>query len=466
MMRSLYSGVSGLNNHQTRMDVIGNNISNVNTTGFKRGRAQFQDILSQTLAEAARPTETRGGINPKQVGLGMTVAAIDTIHTQGALQTTGVNTDLAIMGEGFFINRNGENTLYTRNGGFSLDRDGFLVNPANGFRVQGFRTVENPDGTVSIDTQSSLEDIEIPVGKKEAARATTLIRYKSNLNSLTQPITTPNPTERDIIEGTWRTSIDVYDSRGNKQELQINFTKAVDAGGNEVPNQWIATVDVVDVQGRPVEGIIAQIDPGTPQVDNRFLVTFNTAGAIESVQDDVGVGAPLIGPGANLLVNLTYNIAGSEPMNISLDLGTSGQYNGITQFASPSSTRAYFQDGIKMGYLQGFHIDDTGVITGAFTNGIKLPLGQVALAVFTNPGGLIKEGESYYAETNNSGLPDITDPGSRAAGSLKAGTLEMSNVELSEEFTDMIVTQRGFQANSRVITTSDTMLEELLRLKR
>ena len=465
MMRSLYSGVSGLNNHQTKMDVIGNNISNVNTTGFKKGRVNFQDILSQTLSGAARPTENKGGVNPKQVGLGMNIASIDTIHTQGSLQTTGVNTDLAITGEGFFIQRDGDKILYTRNGALGLDRDGFLVNPANGMKIQGFRTVENIDGTTSIDTQTSLVDVIIPVGQKESAKATTIVRYKSNLNSLT-PTIPPNPQEKEILNGTWRTSIDVYDSRGNKQELQINFSKLVNEEDVEVPNQWRAEVNVIDVQGRPVTDILSQVDTNNPLVDNTFIVAFDEAGSILSIQDDVEQGELITGEGRNIFLNLSYNIIGSEPMNLQLDLGNAGEYNGITQFASPSSTNAFFQDGIKMGYLQGFKIDDTGVITGAYSNGTKKPLGQVALAAFTNPGGLSKVGESYYTQTNNSGLADVGAPGSKSAGLIKSGVLEMSNVELSNEFTEMITTQRGFQANSRTITTSDTLLEEILRLKR
>ena len=337
MMRSLYSGVSGLNNHQTKMDVIGNNVSNVNTTGFKRGRVNFHDILSQTLSGAARPTEERGGVNPKQVGLGMAIASIDTIHTQGSLQTTGVNTDMAITGEGFFIQRDGDKIFYTRNGAYGLDRDGFLVNPANGMRVQGFRAIENADGTVSIDTQASLVDIEIPVGQKDSAQATTVVKYKSNLNALT-PLVPPDAGEKEILEGTWRTSIDIYDSKGNKQELQLNFTKYIDANGEEVPNQWRAAVNIIDVQGRPVTDIISQVDAANPLANNEFIVTFNTAGAILSLQDEVGQGELVTGEDRSLTLNLSYNVVGSDPMNLNIELGTSGQYDGITQFASDSST--------------------------------------------------------------------------------------------------------------------------------
>ena len=166
MMRSLYSGVSGLQNHQTRMDVIGNNISNVNTNGFKRGRVTFQDMISQQMSGAAKPTEELGGVNPKEVGLGMTVAAIDNIFTQGNLQSTGVTTDLAIKGNGFFILKDGQESFYTRNGAFSLDSNGTLVNPANGMRVQGWMA-EEVNGQMIVKTAATPEDITIPVGSKD-----------------------------------------------------------------------------------------------------------------------------------------------------------------------------------------------------------------------------------------------------------------------------------------------------------
>mgnify|MGYP003523903999 FL=1 len=171
MMRSLYSGVSGLQNHQTRMDVIGNNISNVNTVGFKRGRVNFQDMISQQLQGAAKPSEELGGVNPKEVGLGMTVAAIDNIFNQGNLQSTGVSTDLAIQGNGFFIMKSGDETFYTRNGAFSLDSNGTLVNPANGMRVQGWMA-QDVNGEQVLTTAATPGDLVIPVGSKDPAKET------------------------------------------------------------------------------------------------------------------------------------------------------------------------------------------------------------------------------------------------------------------------------------------------------
>ena len=190
MMRSLYSGVSGLQNHQTRMDVIGNNISNVNTIGFKRGRVNFQDMISQQMQGAAKPTDELGGVNPKEVGLGMTVAAIDNIFNQGNLQSTGVSTDIAIQGNGFFILKSGEESFYTRAGAFSLDTDGTLVNPANGMRVQGWMA-EEVNGQMLVSTAATPTDLTIPVGAKDPAKATENVLYACNLNKTTPEILAP-----------------------------------------------------------------------------------------------------------------------------------------------------------------------------------------------------------------------------------------------------------------------------------
>src|SRR6056297_1351590 len=174
MMRSLYSGVSGLQNHQIRMDVIGNNISNVNTTGFKKGRVNFHDMISQNLQGASRPNERVGGVNPRQVGLGMQISSIDTIFNQGSLQTTGVKTDVAIQGEGFFVMREGDVDLYSRAGAFGLDEDGTLVNPANGMRVQGW-TAQTEGADTFINTSATPGDLVIPIGQKDEARETTFV---------------------------------------------------------------------------------------------------------------------------------------------------------------------------------------------------------------------------------------------------------------------------------------------------
>ncbi len=462
MMRSLYAGVSGLQNHQIRMDVLGNNISNVNTTGFKKGRVTFQDMLSQTLSGAAKPTDEVGGVNPKQVGLGMMVASIDTIMTQGSLQTTGKNTDLAIQGEGFFIEKAGEKTYFTRAGNFGLDKDGRLVNPANGMRVQGWMA-RRVGGTATINTSGDIEDLVIPIGDKDPAFATTEVYFASNLDKRI-PVIPPGAGPEDIQKGTWTTTHDIYDSFGKVHKLQVNFTKVPG-----IANRWRVEV-IVDPNAETPTNTTVEVGAAN-NTDNIFFIDFDNLGALAAVSDAQG---DTINTGA-LQVPVSFDVpeatvpagAAAVRQTFNLNLGTVGSYrNSITQFADKSSTKITGQNGYTMGYLESFKIDQSGVITGVYTNGTKRVLGQIALATFTNPGGLEKEGENTYVVSNNSGDPNIGAPGIAGKGKVIAGALEMSNVDLAEQFTDMIVTQRGFQANSRVITTSDQMLQELLTLKR
>lgn len=463
MMRSLYSGVSGLQNHQTRMDVIGNNVSNVNTTGFKRGRVNFQDMISQQLSGAARPTEELGGVNPKEVGLGMTIATIEQVFTQGNLQSTGVSTDVAIQGNGFFIMKNGEESFYTRNGAFGLDRDGTLVNPANGMRVQGWMAREL-NGEMVVSTAATPTDLVIPVGSKDPAKATTNVNFACNLNKNTPEIL-EGASASDIAKGTWSTEQKIYDSFGNEHLLNVSFRRVV---GN--PNQWEATVNI-----DPDNAEFTQTRVGlgtTDGVQNTFIVNFDNFGRLASVTDTSG---NVTNPEGEIVLQTSFTVPGAnldengnpyrQTMNISL--GTIGDMkNTITQSASKSTTKAYSQDGYTLGYLDNFKIDSTGTITGVYSNGTNRVIGQLGLATFANDRGLEKAGDNTYVESNNSGMASIGESGVAGKGSLLAGALEMSNVDLSEQMTDMIVTQRGFQSNAKTIQTADTLLETVLSLKR
>ena len=467
MMRSLYSGVAGLQNHQIRMDVIGNNIANVNTIGFKKGRVNFQDIISQTMAGAARPTEEVGGVNPRQVGLGMNVATIDTLFVQGAFQTTGVNSDIAIEGNGFFVLKNGENLMYTRAGAFGLDEDGTLVNPANGMRVQGWMA-EEIDGEIVLQTARDVEDLIIPVGSKDLPKATSLVELRCNLDKRLEVIT-PDMSDAAAANNTWTLNKTIYDGMGIQHELRMNFTKVA---GEE--NQWQAEVlvdpsseDFTQADVNPVLGLDEEGD----YAGNTFIIEFDNNGAISRVIDETGAEFNE----DELTINLDFNVmeareeVAGEPVtqNVTIKLGTVGSSDdSMTQSADESSSKAFRQDGYGMGYLETYRIDDSGQITGVYSNGAHRVIGQIAMASFTNPGGLEKAGESTYIETNNSGDADIGTSRVAGKGKMIAGALEMSNVDLAEQFTDMIVTQRGFQANSRSITTSDQMLQELLTLKR
>jgi flagellar hook protein FlgE len=468
MMRSLYAGVSGLQNHQVRMDVIGNNISNVNTTGFKKGRVNFHDMLSQTLQGASRPNERVGGVNPRQIGLGMQIAAIDTLFTQGSLQTTGVNTDLAIQGEGFFILREGDVNLYTRAGAFTLDESGTLVNPANGMRVQGW-TAETAGGVTFINTSATPGDLVIPVHQKDDAHATTAVFVASNLNKNT-PVITPGASAEEIAQGTHTVTKEIYDSFGVEHQLRIDYTR-IDGS----PNQWLATVSINANTESPIQPTVEV--GGIAAGDNTYVVEFDNDGHLAQVYNNAGgldadgnmtIDVTFLVPDATIPVDPVTGLAQAAPtQTLTIDIGQIGSSDeSTTQSASESTNKAIRQDGYPMGYLETFRIDQNGVITGIYTNGTNRAIGQLALASFVNPGGLEKVGETNFSVSINSGDPLIDPPGAAGTGSIIAGTLEMSNVDLAEQFTDMIVTQRGFQANSRTIQTSDQMLQEVLTLKR
>lgn len=463
MMRSLYSGVSGLQNHQTRMDVIGNNISNVNTTGFKRGRVNFQDMISQQMAGAAKPTEELGGVNPKDVGLGMTIATIEQVFTQGNLQSTGVSTDVAIQGNGFFIVKNGEESYYTRNGVFGLDRDGTLVNPANGMRVQGWMARE-VNGEHIIQNAATPTDLVIPVGSKDPAKATQNVLYACNLDKNTPEIL-EGASASDIEKGTWKNEQKIYDSFGNQHLLSVSYRRVV---GN--PNAWEATVNVDEGNADFTQ---TRVGLGTTDgVQNTFIVEFDNMGMLSRVTDSAGNVSNTEG---EIVLQTSFTVPEAETdengnpyrQTFNLNLGTIGSMtNTITQSASKSSNRAYSQDGYTLGYLNNFKIDSSGTITGVYSNGTNRVIGQIALATFANDRGLEKAGDNTYVETNNSGEARIGESGVAGKGSLLAGALEMSNVDLSEQMTDMIVTQRGFQSNAKTIQTADTLLETVLGLKR
>jgi len=444
------------------MDVIGNNISNVNTIGFKKGRVNFQDMISQSMGGAAKPTDELGGVNPKQVGLGMAIASIDTIHTQGSLQTTGKMDDLAVQGNGFFIMRSGAKQFYTRAGAFGLDQDGTLVNPANGLKVQGW-TSETIDGQSFINNASDPGDLFIPIGGKDPAAATTEVEFACNLDKRLPEIA-DGAGAAETREGTWSIDKDLYDTFGNVHKMNISFTKVTG-----VANQWQATVAV---DGDAELDTNTNIEIGAENnAGNTFLLNFDNLGSLSSIEDAQG---DTIAEGS-MLIPVSFDIADTTPdaagnlirQTFNLNLGDVGSYtNSVTQFAETSSTKAFKQDGYGMGYLDAYKIDQNGIITGVYSNGTNRELGQVALASFVNPGGLEKAGDSTFVVTNNSGDPNIGPSGIAGKGKFIAGALEMSNVDLAEQFTDMIVTQRGFQANSKTITTSDQMLQELLQLKR
>ncbi len=705
MVRSLYSGISGLRNHQVSMDVTGNNIANVNTIGYKAGRVTFEESMYQLLQGATRPAGNSGGTNPLQVGLGMAIGSIDTILTQGNLQTTGQITDLALEGKAYFAFSSGEGTYYSRNGGLQLDGSGRLVSPTNGFTLQGMMAA--PDGTFPPGTK--IGDLRIPYGEKAPAQETSMVSYSCNLDSDSEGQGTVTHTNRFLSRALDTSTLtSLFDSNGNDLGVEVGDTLLVSVAGtdegrivvtegmtlNELAaemqnylhneagidfvavnvtasgeivvdtslstdvnglqihssrpgsNSYISNAlsfppsiaagssytidgllvpavgtdlisDVFDANGEPlgleagdvvsingsvggntIESTSAIYDnpditdtssvrtvgdlinliqqayslPATDgtnynnptvsinaadteddripdgaivvrgQREEAFSLTglsilsnnsnnntpsparFNANMTFTEIQSarDTGVhgtsivvydesgdahtvtttfthsgtpnewlweittegGEQILGgnrgritfgqDGSPASMNFDDNSTGFrfDPMNgsnivsIDLDVGTPGSFGGITQFRSPSTTVARYQDGYPMGKLQEVSIDETGEIVGIYSNGVSKTIARIFVAEFNNPAGLFKVGDSMMAVSNNSGDPVLLRPGVGSSTKIKPGALEMSNVELATEFTNMISTQRGFQANARVITTSDSMLQELVQLIR
>lgn len=411
MMRSLFAGVSGLRNHQIRMDVIANNIANVNTTAYKMARVTFQDLFYQTLRGASAPQGDIGGTDPIQVGLGMIIGGINTIHTPGNFQYTGNPTDFAIQGDGFFIVTDGTKNYYTRDGAFSVGLDGSLVNPSTGYKVLGWKA----NNLGIIDNSMPIEPIVIPMGQQMMARATSNVKVIGNLDA------------QSTLGATFSTPTVVYDSLGVSHTLIFTFEKTN-------TNEWsvTASIDGADVTGWS----------STIVFDNNGAYN-----ASSSTINPLNISASLFNPGA-------------------ADLNIAPDFSNITQLGGSTSISVSYQDGYPMGSLIDFTVSTNGVITGIYSNGLNQVLGQIALATFGNPGGLTRIGSNLFEVSVNSGEPLIGAPNTGSRGSLYIGALEMSNVDLASEFTNMIITQRGFQANSRVITTSDEMLQELVNLKR
>ncbi|MGE5613914.1 MAG: flagellar hook protein FlgE [Bacillota bacterium] len=433
MMRSMFSGVSGLRAHQTRMDVIGNNVANVNTVAFKSGRVTFQEIFSQTLRGASSPDALtgRGGTNPMQIGLGLGVGAVDTITTRGSTQRTDNPTDMMIEGEGFFICRGGINDAFkfTRAGNFTIDRQGNLVT-GSGMNVYGWQKLKS-DGSGEFDTESPIEPINLYFDAYRnkriiPAKATTRAEMAGNLDASTAIAASP-PNPDDIFT----VPMTVYDSLGNNYKVNLEFYKT---GAAATGSTWGW-----------------RIQNGTG-----YTVTLPATTTLNFSPDGILTTNP---PTAT--VTITPNAAsGTDSFDVVFD------FSKLTTFAADNSVKPKSVDGYSSGNLVTFSVGSDGVLTGIYDNGQQQPLGLLAISSFENPAGLQKVGDNMYIPTTNSGDYKASKPGSNGTGTLNPGTLEMSNVDLSKEFTEMIITQRGFQANSRIITTSDEMLQELVNLKR
>lgn len=484
MMRSLYSGVSGLKNHQTRMDVVGNNISNVNTTGFKSSRVTFSDTLSQTLSGASAPAGNLGGTNPKQIGLGSSLSAIDTLFTDGSVQSTGVNTDLCLSGNGLFMVNNGSLTYYTRNGNFKFDEKGYYVN-SDGLKVQGWMATKAGE---AISTNGATSDICIPAGKTMAATATSTATFTKNLNAAEPMIKTMTLTYADgsteEIPDTDKTLYEVGGQKGGKDISAITLKMTDDTtttetagafkNGQSKPKTTLATI--YDSLGNAHSVTVYMTKTADDATGSKWMMSVDPAGEVgkegtQTIKDSSGEDVVIKMTSAELVfdVNGGYK-TGSGTTTLTLTNGANApqsvimDFTGLTQYAG-SSTAFASTDGNEAGTLKSVSIDSSGVITGTYTNGLNVQEAQIAIAQFNNASGLTKTGNSLYTESNNSGTPNIgtiTDLGC----SVTPSALEMSNVDMASELTDMIVTQRGYQSNSKIITVSDELLETLINMKR
>ncbi|MGF1595948.1 MAG: flagellar hook protein FlgE [Acidimicrobiales bacterium] len=412
MIRSMYAAVSGLRSHQMMMDIIGNNIANVNTHGFKKGRATFEDVLSQVITGAAAPTPDLGGRNPAQIGLGVTVAGIAQNLGQGALQVTNRDLDLAIQGDGFFVLNLGGEEMFTRAGAFFLDADGRMVSN-EGALVMGWAA--DTDGNINTSTVPT--SIRIPTGDQHPPVTTTEAKFGGNLPS-------DDPVGSQLFSG-----LEIFDEQGVPTKLDLTFEKTN-------TNEWTMSA--------------SHGTPGTPIALTDNVLTFGTDGELLTPADfDVNIAPGQI-PGVGA---------------VALTIGGPGE-SRVTQFGGMSSIAAITQNGAAAGTLQSLRVGVDGIIVGAYNNSLVKPIAQVALASFANPEGLERVTGSNFRTTTNSGLAQVGTVRTGGRGTVAPLSLEMSNVDLAEEFTDLIRSQRGFQANSRMVTVSDELLQEIVNLKR
>lgn len=449
LIRSLTSGTSSLKAHQQRLDIISNNIANVNTTGYKSSRATFAEQFNQVFTLGTAPNSISGGgiggIDPLQIGLGVKLGAVTQDFSQGSLQTTNRPMDLALQGEGFFaVEINGQQR-YTRAGAFSFDTNGNLVDSSSGAYVQGYNLQTDSAGKVEKDGNGNnslnrtASNIQVSPTFKSAPRQTGEINMAGNINSQLATGESVN------------SSITIYDSQGTAQTLKLEFTKlATPANSYSVAGT---------LNGDAITHTFAN-------------VTFGTDGTMNAFGSAPEYGYDIPASVLNNAISATSEAfdegTATTPINIRVNLTDANNLlEGLTQFSGQNTVTATGQDGYATGELSRLTVDQTGRIIGAFSNGQSELLGQVVVAKFTNPGGLVKEGGNYFSTSPNSGLPNIGTaveifPSTRIA----SGALEESNVDLTEQFTDLISTQRAFEAASRTVTISDQFLNEINGLKR
>jgi len=417
---SFSAGLSGLNANSTYLSVIGNNLANINTVGFKTSAVSFADLVSQTVGGTS--------VNPAQVGLGVVTGAISPVFAQGSIENSREATNVAIQGAGFFSVRDGSRVGYTRAGNFSFDDAGVLITP-DGWRVQGYTQTDPATG--NIITAVAPNDITIPPGVLRAPTATTNIRAQVNLD--------PN-VAIDPANPEFTTSIQMYDALGSPHVLTVDFNRT-GAGA------WTYTVTVPQVD---VTGVV-----GAPITLTTGNLTFNGAGVLTAPAADITIPPPATWANGATPNAITWDVVpalGASPI--------------LTSFASPSATSSINQNGSAAGQVDNVVINSSGEIVATFGAGQTVVVGQLAMANFNNPKGLLKMGSNRYSESAASGIANVGVAATGGRGSIIGSALESSNVDMATEFTQMILAQRGYQANSRSITVADEILVETLQMKR
>lgn len=525
MIRSLYSGVAGMTTHQSRMDVIGNNIANVSTYGYKSSRATFRDVYYQTTSDASAATAAKGGVNPTQIGYGSTLGSVDVNHSQSTMSTTGYALDVAIAGEGYFQVMDGNgNIFYTKAGMFDIDAAGNFVD-VNGNFVLGV------SGSPTNQAASS-DRIKITLPYQQAAAASA----SDTVNGVNYTITSSNQTENANISFAFTSdpslpigqkaqatissssivvALNANESFASLDELQTAMNEAITAANNGAEHPAgtfsIAMSDPSVFSTSMTGAQIANVAFGTLSGTVSVPPALSSFFSVKSVGDDFsGTGTADWDIALDADNNLTLSLGSYTATVSAAQLASAGSVvmknagsstdsfvvsypslatinaNGLAGITGASSDMTPSSPVANLGFsslelmlaggtaggeqtvadLTGISIGTDGVITASHPTLGLLELGRIDLATFSNPAGLAQIGDTYFAESRNSGGPILAKAGSENTGDLAAGTLESSNVDLSREFADMITTQRGFQACSRMITVSDTMLEELINLKR
>lgn len=440
MDTGFYTGLSGLKVHSAALGVIGNNLANVNTVGFKGGRTIFSELFAASgVGGVNGGFGSTGSGAPLQVGLGVQLSAVQQLFHQGSLQPTDVVTDMALLGGGFFMMRDGEGLpVYTRAGNFSFDNQGFLVDPS-GLQVQGFL---DKDGNGRIIPSGTPAAIQVPAGLVAPPQVTSYFRPELNLNAGAR---VANTTTGQLPE-THSSGLSIFDSRGAQHDLTIQFTP-IDTGTDGVADEWSYEVRI------PSADMAAPTGTNGYDVLASGTMTFDGAGQLTLPTANVNITVPAFANGAN-------------GQDVEWRLFDDNAQPVVTGYASASANTGLTQDGYGLGRLRALNVDNDGLISGVFTNGQSLELAQLAVATFNNPGGLYKAGQNGYSASIGSGPAVLGPANTGGRGSVASKALELSNVDITEEFTDLIVTERGYQSNARVITTADQVLQEAIAIKR